>query len=233
MSPRDKGQEGGAPDVSTAGVVSPVAAANDSKDGEHRILASIPVSLLNMSSGHLAKPTLARLDNSGENLLLYLPVGNGANNSGMDPTLKHFAKEVITANQDNLKKGRLQRELPYWTVFVMNLILFGVGLIAFGAAIVRGLSGDPVSTATFGGITISAIISTFLLNPITSLQKSNLLNTGLVCLINTYWDRLLYFEDPKTIDADLKRATEDTVNGLESLRKSYLSKDTAQPDANK
>ncbi len=125
MSPQHTRQDEEAPDVSNAVVETAAEAANESKGGKHRILASIPVSLLDMSSAHLAEPALARLDKSAENLLVYLPVGNDGGKSGMDPTLKDFAKEVITANKDNLKKGRLQRELPYWTVFVMNLILFG------------------------------------------------------------------------------------------------------------
>lgn len=81
-----------------------------------------------------------------------------------------------------------------------------------------------MTAATFGGITIATIVGTFLLGPISSLQRSNLLNTGLVCVINTYWTRLMYLKDPQTIDDDLKRVTEETVTDLESLRKSYLDK---------
>jgi hypothetical protein len=205
---------------------------NGSTSTKHRILASVPVNLLDMSVDHLQEPVLARLDKTAQHLLVYLPTPSTADKGAVDQTLKGFARDVISANKGNMKKGRLQRELPYWTVFVMNLILFGVGLVAFSAAVVRGLSGDPVSTATFGGITISAIVSTFLLNPITSLQKSNLLNTGLVCVINTYWDRLLYLEDPNTIDQDLARVTQETLSSIELLRKGYLSKDPAWANTN-
>jgi hypothetical protein len=142
----------------------------------------------------------------------------------LDPVLRTFAKAVLQANTGNLEKGRLQRELPYWTAFAMNVVLFLVGLAAFGLAISRGLSNDPVSAATFGGVTITTIISTFLVNPISALQKSNLLNTGLVSVINTYWTRLLYLDNPTTIDTDLKRVTEETVAELESLRAGYLDK---------
>jgi hypothetical protein len=106
----------------------------------------------------------------------------------------------------------------------MNIILFVVGLVAFCLAIYRGLNNDPLTAAAFGGVTVTTIVSTFLVNPIAALQKSNLLNTGLVSVINTYWTRLLYLDDPVTIDADLKRVAEETVAELASLRTTYLGK---------
>jgi hypothetical protein len=182
--------------------------------------------LKGMSAADFAQPLLANLDEASRNVQFhnFLTFVPGDSTGSLDPSLRDFAKAVLDANVGNLKKGRLQRELPYWTAFAMNFVLFGVGLAAFGIAILRGLSNDPITTATFGGVTIATVITTFLVNPISSLQKSNLLNTALVSIINSYWTRLLYLDNPTTIDADLKKVTEETVAELESLRATYLNK---------
>jgi len=192
--------------------------------------ASIPAHQLEgVDLSHLQQPCLAQLDAAGSvGLFPLLSVPQAGLYGGLDRTLYQFARSVLQANKANMNKGRLQRELPYWTAFGMNIVLFGIGLAAFGLAIYRGWSGDPVTAATFGGITITSIIGTFLLSPIASLQRSNLLNTGLVCVINTYWTRLMYLQDPMTMDADLKRVTEETVNELDLLRAKYLDKTTSQ-----
>jgi hypothetical protein len=160
---------------------------------------------------------------------LYAPPGFEGNSwPGLDKTLRELAKAILDANEVNLKKGRLQRELPYWTSFTMNVVLFVIGMVAFGLAIYRAAVGDPLTSVAFGGITLATIVTTFLLGPVSALQRSNLLNTGLVCIINTYWTRLMYLEDPVTIDADLKRVTEETIAELDQLRTKYLDKASRQ-----
>lgn len=90
-----------------------------------------------LTQAHFVQPLLARLEGSTSVGLYLLPWDLNAGQPTIDRTLRGFAHAVLKANEKNLQKGRLQRELPYWTTFAMNIVLFFLGLTAFGLTAYR------------------------------------------------------------------------------------------------
>jgi hypothetical protein len=141
------------------------------------------------------------------------------------PDLQNLAKEIIESSRANLKKGHVQREVPYWTVFAMNIFLFLAGMAALGVAIYRGLQGDAIGAGILGSLSTVQILAIFLLQPIEMLQRSNLLNSGLVCAINTYWIRVMFLRNVETIDRDLRDLASDAVAEFIRLGVSFVPAD--------
>lgn len=104
------------------------------------------------------------------------------------------------------------------TAYGMNVALFTVGIIAFLAAIIRGISAhnvsESISAAVFGGMSAASFATLFLSKPVSAISREGLRLSWLLAILNTYWTRLSYFDDMKTIDDDLVRAEADLAQRL-------------------
>jgi len=126
---------------------------------------------------------------------------------------------------------------PYWTTVWMYRILFGVGVLAFLAAVVMAyVSRDNPTTAigtaaVFGGLSIASFLSYFLSRPLQALEENLQFITWLGILYNSYWTRLAYLSDNDSVQEGLEDVTNDTIDGIKELLASHAERTGKRPGA--
>ena len=101
-------------------------------------------------------------------------------------------------------------------------IVFGVGIAAFVAAVVTGITQQNAPlTALFGGLTIVSFVTYFIGRPTQSVEENLQYVTWLGIIYNTYWTRLSWAVDPETAPAVLDMATAEAITQLKELSKHH------------
>jgi hypothetical protein len=94
--------------------------------------------------------------------------------------------------------------------FWMLVVMFGVGILAFIAAVIRGFTAsdgsDVAVSAVFGGLSATSFVTAFLTRPVDAMGRAGPSSAWLLAIVNTYWSKLAYFTDAETIVADLDQA---------------------------
>jgi hypothetical protein len=107
---------------------------------------------------------------------------------------------------------------PYRLSVWLYAILFAVGIGLFVVAAVVGLGkGDSVVAIAFAGLSVATFLAFFLRQPLHALEENLEFITWLGVAFNTYWTRLMYMSDPKTVQAELKAAEDDFRTSIEKL----------------
>ena len=107
---------------------------------------------------------------------------------------------------------------PYHTTIWMYRILFGLGVLAFVAAIVVSVwLREPLFALVFGGLSIGAFLSYFVSRPIQALEENLQLITWLGVIYNSYWTSLASIQDPDSVQEELRTTTADTIAAIENL----------------
>jgi hypothetical protein len=107
---------------------------------------------------------------------------------------------------------------PYRLTVWLYATLFVVGIGLFVLAAVIGLrKGDSVVAIAFAGLSVATFLAFFLRQPLHALEENLEFITWLGVAFNTYWARLMYMTDPKTVQADLKAAEDDFRASVERL----------------
>ena len=107
---------------------------------------------------------------------------------------------------------------PYYLTIGMYVALFAVGIGLFVVAALLAWSDPQSWTAlAFAGLGAGAFILFFIRQPLQALEENLEFITWLGVAFNTYWTRLMYMMDQRTVQADLKAAEEDYVRTVERL----------------
>src|SRR5712691_9253315 len=135
--------------------------------------------------------------------------------------VKQFAASVLVENAANLHSSSQYLSRSYLLLLVMYCTLFLVGIATAIGAIIKGFLAtnavEVLPSLLFAGLSAVSFFTLFLIRPLESLERNTIFSSWVVAALNTYWTQLLYFEDPKTIHADLKSATDELVNTLSTL----------------
>lgn len=107
---------------------------------------------------------------------------------------------------------------PYRLTVGLYVALFVVGIGLFVVAAAIGLSkGDFVVAIVFAGLSVAAFLAFFVRQPLHALEENLEFITWLGVAFNTYWTRLMYMMDPKTVQTELKAAEDDFRTSVEKL----------------
>jgi hypothetical protein len=107
---------------------------------------------------------------------------------------------------------------PYYLTIWMYGALFVVGIGLFVVAAVTGLrDGSSPVAVVFAGLGAGAFLMFFIRQPLQALEENLEFITWLGVAFNTYWTRLMYMLEEKTVQADLKAADDDYSNTVERL----------------
>jgi hypothetical protein len=107
---------------------------------------------------------------------------------------------------------------PYSLTVWLYGTLFVVGIGLFLAAVVIGLlNNSSVVAIAFAGLSVAAFLAFFIRQPLHALEENLEFITWLGVAFNTYWTRLMYMMDPKSVQADLKAAEDDFRASVEKL----------------
>lgn len=147
----------------------------------------------------------------------------------VDPREQEIHLRVMNAWAEHMERGlrnngvmfsQLLRAFmrPYYMTIIMYALLFLVGVGLFvTAAWLSTRAGSDLSTWLFGGLGVVTFLAFFISRPLAALEENLMLITRLGIIYNTYWTRLLYMRETRTIQADLEDATNDTITELERL----------------
>jgi hypothetical protein len=107
---------------------------------------------------------------------------------------------------------------PYRLTIWLYSTLFVVGIALFVVAAIIGLrNGDSVVAIAFAGLGAATFLAFFIRQPLQALEENLQFITWLGVAFNTYWTRLMYMADPKTIQSELKAAEDDFRASIEQL----------------
>jgi hypothetical protein len=116
---------------------------------------------------------------------------------------------------DELRKAFIR---PYYITIAMYVLLFLVGIGLFGtSAFLSVRAGSSVSALLFGGLGVVTFLTFFISRPLSALEENLFQITRLGVIYNTYWTRLLYMQDSKTIQNDLEAATKEAITEIDRL----------------
>jgi hypothetical protein len=107
---------------------------------------------------------------------------------------------------------------PYHLTVWLYGLLFAVGIGLFLAGAVIGLrNGNSVVAVAFAGLSVASFLAFFVRQPLHALEENLQFITWLGVAFNTYWTRLMYMADPRTVQAELKAAEDDFRSSVERL----------------
>jgi predicted acylesterase/phospholipase RssA len=107
---------------------------------------------------------------------------------------------------------------PYRLTVWLYGALFALGIGLFVVAVILGLTrGSSAVTIAFAGLSVTTFLTFFLRQPMRALEENLEFITWLGVAFNTYWTRLMYLTDAKTIQQELKAADSDFVSSVEKL----------------
>lgn len=165
------------------------------------------------------------------------PVGEGALLRDVDPMLYNYWREHVREGfeQNSEMFNRILDAFmePYYTTVWMYRVIFGVGVLSFVVAVALSIwTQSPWYGVVFGGLSAAAFISYFFNRPLQALEQNLHFITWLGIIYNSYWTRLAYMFDQKTIQQDLQSATNDAIADLDKLLDKHASLSSKRPDAN-
>ena len=141
--------------------------------------------------------------------------------------LNDYAKAVTSELKDSMTRNSQYIDRSYRTVFIMYVSLFIVGILTAVAAIIKGLLAQngtaAIPSLIFAGLSAASFFTLFIVRPLQSLEQNTFFSSWIISIMNTYWARLMYFNDLTTIDKDLKDATTDLVTELSNLADKYAA----------
>jgi hypothetical protein len=151
-----------------------------------------------------------------------LPLPGPAGQQAVQPELldawTHYMISGFKQNEQMFQRTLQAFMKPYRLTVWLYATIFVVGLVLFVVAAVIGLrSGNSVVALGFAGLGVATFLAFFIRQPLQALEENLQFITWLGVAFNTYWTRLMYMTDPKTVQAELKAAEDDFRTSVESL----------------
>jgi hypothetical protein len=132
--------------------------------------------------------------------------------------LRELAASVLSEDVRTLARTTSYLRRSYRVVFVgyVAMMVFGVGAIV--AAFVKGLTADNLGAAAaaigLAGLTVGIFIAFFVQRPSAALERNAI-------FMPTFWTRMLYLDDPETLDTQLGRAAKEASDELSAIALRY------------
>jgi hypothetical protein len=139
--------------------------------------------------------------------------------------LRELAAAVLHEDVETLARTTEYLRRSYRIVFVGYVAMMVFGVAAIVAAFVRGLTaaslGEAVSAIGLAGLTVGIFIAFFVQRPSAALERNAIFMPWVSIVLTTFWTRLLYLDDPETLDAKLGKATKEASDELSAIAMRY------------
>jgi hypothetical protein len=139
--------------------------------------------------------------------------------------LRALAAAVLREDVETLARSTDYLRRSYRVVFIgyVAMMVFGVGAIV--AAFVKGLTaatiGEAVASVGLAGLTVGIFVAFFVQRPSAALERNAIFMPWVSIVLTTFWTRLLYLDDPATIDAKLGHAAKEASDELSAIAMRY------------
>lgn len=146
------------------------------------------------------------------------PTDSGAVPPELKAAWTHYMINGFKQNEQMFRSTLDAFLKPYRLTVWLYSVLFAVGIGLFIVAAVLGLQkGESVAAIAFAGLSVATFLGFFLRQPLQALEENLEFITWLGVAFNTYWTRLMYLADPKTVQTELKAAEDDFRASVEAL----------------
>jgi hypothetical protein len=143
--------------------------------------------------------------------------------------LRELAAAVLANDIQTLSRTTAYLRRSYRAVFASYIAMLCFGLAAVVAAFVKGLEattiGDAVAAIGLAGMTVGIFVAFFIQRPSAALERNAIFMPWVSIVLTTFWTRLLYLDDPVTLDAQLGKAAKDASEELSAIAARYAAID--------
>lgn len=146
--------------------------------------------------------------------------------------LRALAAAVLDEDVRTLGRTTAYLRRSYRVVFVAYVAMLVFGLAAVIAAFVRGLTAasvsEAVAAAALAGMTVGIFVAFFVQRPSAALERNAIFMPWVSVVLTTFWTRLLYLDDPATLDQKLGRAAKEASEELSTIAMRYAQIDSRE-----
>ena len=139
--------------------------------------------------------------------------------------LRELAAAVLEDDVRTLARTTAYLRRSYRAGFVGYLAMLVFGLGAVIAAFVKGLEastvGQAVAAVGLAGLTVGIFAAFFVQRPSAALERNAIFMPWVSIVLTTFWTRLLYVDDPATLDATLGKAAKEASDELSAIALRY------------
>jgi hypothetical protein len=139
--------------------------------------------------------------------------------------LRDLAAAVLEDDVRTLARTTAYLRRSYRAVFVAYLAMLVFGLGAVIAAFVKGLQattvGEAVAAVGLSGLTVGIFAAFFIQRPSAALERNAIFMPWVSIVLTTFWTRLLYLDDPETLDLKLGKAAKEASDELSAIALRY------------
>jgi FtsH-binding integral membrane protein len=139
--------------------------------------------------------------------------------------LRDLAEAVLREDIQTLARTTAYLRRSYRVVFLGYAAMMVFGVAAIVAAFVKGLSAGSISEAAaaigLAGLTVGIFVAFFVQRPSAALERNAIFMPWVSIVLTTFWTRLLYLDDPATLDAKLGHAAKEASEELSAIAIRY------------
>jgi hypothetical protein len=139
--------------------------------------------------------------------------------------LRDLAAAVLEDDVQTLARTNAYLRRSYRAVFVAYLAMLVFGLAAVIAAFVKGLQattvGEAIAAVGLSGLTVGVFAAFFIQRPSAALERNAIFMPWVSIVLTTFWTRLLYLDDPETLDLKLGKAAKEASDELSAIALRY------------
>ena len=139
--------------------------------------------------------------------------------------LRALAAAILREDIETLARSTAYLRRSYRVVFIgyVAMMIFGVGAIV--AAFVKGLTANSIADAAasigLAGLTVGIFVAFFVQRPSAALERNAIFMPWVSIVLTTFWTRMLYLDDPDTLDAKLGHAAKEASDELSAIALRY------------
>lgn len=139
--------------------------------------------------------------------------------------LHALAAAVLAEDVQTLARTTAYLRRSYRAVFVGYIAMLVFGLAAVVAAFVKGIEatslGEAAASIGLAGLTVGIFAAFFIQRPSAALERNAIFMPWVSIVLTTFWTRMLYVDDPETLDAKLAKAAKDASDELSAIALRY------------
>lgn len=146
--------------------------------------------------------------------------------------LRDLAAAVLNDDVQTLARTTAYLRRSYRAVFLGYVAMLVFGLAAVVTAFVKGLTatsvGQAVAAIGLAGLTVGIFAAFFIQRPSAALERNAIFMPWVSIVLTTFWTRMLYLDDPATLDAKLGKAAKDASEELAAIALRYAAIDSRE-----
>src|SRR6478609_2979124 len=139
--------------------------------------------------------------------------------------LRELAASILHDDVQTLARTTAYLRRSYRVVFLAYIAMMAFGIAAVVAAFVKGMTAANVGQAAaaigLAGLTVGIFVAFFVQRPSAALERNAIFMPWVSIVLTTFWTRLLYLDDPETLDAKLGHAAKEASDELSAIAMRY------------